>query len=186
MTILRRATVILFVFAMTVASVQASVITLNYDFEASGFEAAGAPVDVGPVTGSFSVTFDNASDDLTDVTAGISLTGLNISLGSAPAFTYFRLDDTLVIGGLQSAAGVLSTDPPSDDFVLLIWDVSTNPLGRFFAYGQIASGTTFFATEGVGLTPAQVPPIPEPTSVSLLGFGLAGIGVKQWRARKRS
>jgi hypothetical protein len=85
MTILRRVTLALFVLSMTATSAQATPSTLNYDFSATGFEAAGAPVD--PVTGSFSVTFDNATD-LTDVTSGISLTGLNISLGSAPAFTY--------------------------------------------------------------------------------------------------
>ena len=54
---------------------------------------------VDPVTGSFSLTFDNAVGDLTDVTSGISITNLNFSLDSAPAFNYYAAFDMLYIGG---------------------------------------------------------------------------------------
>jgi hypothetical protein len=70
-----------------------------------------------------------------------------------------------VIGALQSAADGVSTDPPSDDFVLALFDASLTPTARFFGYGQIASGSTFVATENFSLSPTQMPPIPAPTSV---------------------
>ena len=56
MTFVRRVTLALLVFGMSVASAHAAPITLTFDFKATGF-AAGAPVE--PVTGSFSITFDN-------------------------------------------------------------------------------------------------------------------------------
>ena len=43
MTVLRRVTVALFVLVMTAASAHASIITLNYDFSATGFDPASAP-----------------------------------------------------------------------------------------------------------------------------------------------
>ena len=184
MTVLRRVTVALFVLVVTAASAQASIITLNYDFSATGFDPASAPVD--PVTGSFSVTFDNSILFFFDVTEGVSVTGLNISLGSAPAIAYFQDMDQLLIGGLESGSDNVSVDPATDDFLLQINNVSTSPTLFSFVYAQKAAGPGgFFTFEGT-LTPREVSPVPEPASLTLLGVGFAWIGVRRWRQRKAS
>ena len=94
-------TLVVLALGVSVVPGQADIITLNYDFSASGFLPAGTPVD--PVTGSFSVTFDNAIGNISDTTSGVSVTNLNITLGSVPAFSYFAIADMLTIGGLEGS-----------------------------------------------------------------------------------
>ena len=178
MPFVRRLTLAVFAFGMSIASAHAAPITLNLDFSASGF-GPDAPVD--PVVGSFSVTFDNATE-LTDVTAGISVSGLNIALDSVPAFTYvIGLADFLFIGGLDSGADSVTT--VTDDFTLGIELTPTGtPTSASLFYSQSASGVFFAST--VTLTPSQPTEVPEPASLALLGLGLASIGVRHWRQRK--
>ena len=184
--VVTHACVLGFILSVCSAPAQAAPITLNYDFTASGF-GPGAPVD--PVVGSFSVTFDNATN-LSNVTSGFSLTGFNLPLDSAPAFNYFQHPpggpgpEQLQIGGLQGGAGVLT---PSDDFILVLNDVSTTPRVIGLSYSRIATGDAVFGADELTLTPTEMPPaIPEPASLTLLGLGLAGIGTRRWRQRKAS
>jgi hypothetical protein len=165
---------------LSAVSAQASLITINDAFVAGGFNPA-APVD--PVTGSFSVTFDNAST-LIDITSGISITNLNIALGSAPAFTYNSLSDVLFIGGLQDFANGVQAG--TDDFYLVITTASTNPTFAGLVYTQQQFALeTFFADPDQGeLTPAAPSNVPEPASLTLLGLGLASMGARRRRQRK--
>jgi hypothetical protein len=162
MCIARYLTLAVLALGISAGSAQAAPITLKYDFVAAGFFPGGAPVD--PVTGSFSVTFDDTST-LVDVTTGISITNLNISLDSSPAFTYFSDIDRLVIGGLQD--GALIGGGGSNDFHLGVDDVSTNPAFLEFWYVQTGK-ITFTALSGI-LTPSAVP---EPATFSLFALGL--------------
>src|SRR3954471_21157597 len=76
------------------APANAAIINVNSDFVASGF-GPGAPVD--PVTGAFSVTFDNSSsilNSVSDLTASI-----DISV-DAIGFNYDAQSDMLIVGGL--------------------------------------------------------------------------------------
>jgi len=176
MRLARFITLVVLILGMSAASARANTITLNYDFSASGFPA-GAPVD--PVTGSFSVTFDNATD-LIDVTSGITLTGLNIALDSAPSFTYLQSIDALSIGGLENGAS--DAVSLTNDFVLVLQNVSTAPSLAVLGYTQVSAGPTAGFIGFGTLTPTA--PVPEPASLTLLGLGLAGMGARRWRQRK--
>ena len=171
------------VFALVVLGVapsiaQAATITLNYDFVASDFisgfpPVGGAPVD--PVFGSFSVSFDNASD-LVDVTAGLTAS-INLPLTDGIGFTYVSSKDLFLLGDLLIGVDSLATQ--TNDFALSIRDVSTNPTPWLLSY-ITADSIRFFDSVSVSLVPTQVP---EPATLSLLGVGLAAVGMRHYRRR---
>ena len=74
----------LFAFGLGTASANAAVITLNDTFSASGF-GAGAPFD--PVTGEFSITFDNLGSfksTAATISSNVSLTGASAVFNYEP------------------------------------------------------------------------------------------------------
>jgi hypothetical protein len=175
MTIMvRHFVLLLFALAISSATAKANTITLNYDFSASGF-GIGAPVD--PVTGSFSVTFDDAAN-ITDETSGIVVSNLNIALDSAPSFTYVKAPNVLYIGGLAGGAFGLFL-PGTNDFLMVIGSPTSSPNLSLFFYQTSAFNATFVTPEA-DLTPT----VPEPATITLLGVGLAGAGARRWRRRE--
>lgn len=147
------------------APANAAIINVNSDFAANGF-GPGAPVD--PVTGTFSVTFDNSSSILNSV-SGVTAS-LNIPV-DVIGFNYDPDFDILNVGGLFG--GVDRILFSTNDFVLIVTGVSTAPAFGGFSYTQ-TSETTFFSTESGSLTPAAVP---EPFSLTLLGAALACLAI---------
>jgi len=179
MDCVRRLILAALVLGISSTAAQASLITLSYDFTASGFLPAGAPVD--PVTGSFFVMFDNSADIINDT--NITITNLNIALGSPASFTYLSGGDSLFVGGLD--AGALDFVPETDDFVLGIGNASTSAIfGAALDYSQagIEGEKKSFQSTDIALTPSAVA---EPATLSLFGLGLAGMGVRRWRQRRR-
>lgn len=158
---------------------EADTIRLSATFVASGFRptlgSSIAPVD--PVTGSFSITFDNSAD-LREQSKGLTFSNLNIALDGPPGFAYGVVADALIIGSLFS--GAQSVTGASNDFVFGINNASTHPSPVDFAYAQ-RSSDAIFQTFNVTLTltPAAVP---EPTTLALLGTGMT-VALLQRRRR---
>ena len=82
---LLRAVAIAALLGLSATAAQASPITLDYNFTASGFAFADTP---DPITGSFSITFDN-SIDITDQQGSLFVT-LSEPFPSFEVFTYSR------------------------------------------------------------------------------------------------
>jgi hypothetical protein len=157
--------VLVVLFALGASRVEAEPITLSYGFIASGF-GSGALVD--PVTGSFSITFDNSTSVLNQTT-GLTYNNFNIVLDSAPSFAYVRNGDGLTLGAAVGGTDLVGAG--TNDFFFDILNVSTNPVaGPAFVYAQASK---FQIDHGnVVLTPLAAP-TPEPATLVLFGTGAA-------------
>ncbi len=151
----------------------ADTITVSANFVATGFRT-GAPVD--PVTGTFSVTFDN--DVFTDgQTAGITLSNLNIAVDARPAFFYNPDLDLLILGSTFN--GLFTVIHDTNDFFLTIGHASTAPINVQLVYAQ--DGSAVFRGAAT-LTPT---PIPEPSTLALAMIGVIGIALRERVRRLR-
>jgi len=175
MSVVRLLSLATLAFLLNVNSAHAALISLNYNFSASGFNA-GAPFD--PVTGSFSVTFDNAVGQLINVTTGVSLT-TNVPIDPVIGFDY-RTGDFLYIGRVE----VFNLSVATNDFVLQVSNASTNPTLVLLWYSR--PGSDLFEATSFSLTPSSPAAVPEPATFSLLALGLVGIAGRRWRQRKAS
>jgi hypothetical protein len=166
--------------------------TSTYDvtFTATGFSSfpAGETSPVDPVTGSFTITFD-PTQTYTDETAGITLTGLNISLGSSLGFDYSPTGmaaDELFVGGISDTVKLVQFSPSTDDFVLQIKDFTTNSTFNQVVYAQTGAGDFQFFTPGAGEGgSSSVTPVtggaPEPSTWAMMLLGFAGVGFLGYR-----
>lgn len=157
-------------FVLGVGRAEADPITLSAGFVASGF-SEGAPVD--PVTGSYSITFDNDVFIL-EQTAGITLSNLNIAIDGPPAFFYDPRTDLLILGSTFN--GLLTVIHDTNDFFLTVGHASTHPINVQLVYAQ--RGTDIFK----GGATLRSTPVPEPSTLALALVG--AIVATLWRHRK--
>jgi hypothetical protein len=167
----------------------AATVTDLVTFSANSFNATGGTVPTDPVNGSFTITFD-PTQTYTDSTSGITLNGLNISLGSSLAFDYSPTSQTvdgvtylpgeLVVGGITDGAGMVQFSPATDDFWLFVNTFATSPTFLQVGYAQVAAGNNlFFTTNGTGSV--SVAPVPLPAAAWLMVSGLVGLGALRRR-----
>jgi hypothetical protein len=161
--------------ALLAGSASATVLSHTYSFtvwDLTNYEGDVPPVD--PVIGSVALTLDT-SQTVIDQTTGITLKSLNIALGSPIAFTYYSDGDFLLIGGLQNT--VSSVEGQSDDFLVMIFDVTTNPYIWWLAYSQVGdTGNNFFNLTSPPRATLSVTPAPEPATWAFMLLGFCAVG----------
>jgi hypothetical protein len=169
--------------ALLAGSVNATVLTRTYSFKVwdlTNYENDVPPVD--PVIGSVTLTLDN-TQTVIDQTTGITLNGLNVALGSPIAFSYYVGNDSLVIGGLQNT--VSSVAGQTDDFLIQIFDVSTNPYIWWLSYSYVGQpGNNYLTLTSPPRAMLSVTPAPEPATWAMMLGGFGAIGGAM-RARRK-
>jgi hypothetical protein len=160
-------------------------------FSANSFQALpnpATPVPVDPVNGSFTISFDPTLD-YTNSTTGISISSLNIVLGSTLSFTYNHTSDFLQVGGLANGAGVIQFSPSTDDFYLQISGLGLGaPAFVQLGYAQVSSpDTQFFTINQTGAVSATAitAAVPEPSTWAMMLLGFAGVGFMAYRRKSK-
>jgi PEP-CTERM motif len=172
------------------SSALGATITDDVTFTSTNFTSfpAGETAPVDTVTGSFRITFD-PTQTYVDETSGITLTGLNITLGSSLGFDYSPTGpdaDELFVGGIADTVKLVDFSPSADDFVLQIKTFTASPVFNQVVYAQVAAGDFQFFTPGAGadgsvtVTPVTGS-VPEPSTWAMMFLGFAGLGFLGYR-----
>lgn len=155
---------------------RAATITRTFAFTASGL---GAPLPIGQLVGSVTITWDNAVDT-PDTTAGILLNALNIPLGSPLGFAYVAATDEMAIGGMADGVGLLSSG--GDDLSIVFTHASGVP------QGGPQGGDVFYSAAGspsIYQASLDAIEIAEPASLALFGGALGVTGLLRRRSKTR-
>lgn len=176
----------------------ASTVTKYVTFSGSNFQSydasnqtTSAPAVGNPsVTGAFTLSFD-PSVLAENLTTGISLNSLSLSLGSALSYSFDPATDKLDVGGIASNVSnadvfgtqVVNFDPATDDFYLQISNFLGTASVANLGFAQTSIPRTLFYADpalgaNVSVTVGNVTtsPVPLPPALPLVasGFGLAG------------
>jgi hypothetical protein len=165
------------VAAATAISANAAIVGGSLNFSATGFTPVGAPVD--PVTGTVTYSFDNSAD-FPDTTIGLTVTGLNIAGTSGPGMRYTAITDILSVGDLIN--GVDGSLDGTNDWILAITNISTNPTFRSLGYRTVEAGS--FVTRTGTVTPNVTQNVAEPGSLALVAMVSMAVAMMSIRRRR--
>lgn len=157
---------------LAAAPANATVITRTFDFTASGFPS-GAPFNA--VTGSVTVTWDDAVTIVAGQTTGITLNSMTPSITSAISWSYIQSTDSLSIGG--TASGVFGLTGGTNDWFLWISHPSTaTPAFTQFLYTTTITPSAALSASTGTVTLGTVE-APEPMTLALFLPALAALGL---------
>jgi hypothetical protein len=159
----------------------AALSTTTYHFESWGFTGnKGYDTPVDHVIGSLTITLDPDIDYgqqyVEDVTDGITLHSLNISLDSPIGFNYSSQYQRLNMGGMENGVDAITysnSNPVTNDLWFNFRGMKSNPYFVEMCYAQAGIPDTFYSNTGI------LTVIPEPATLSLLTLGALLAGRKR-------
>jgi hypothetical protein len=189
-----------------VAPAKAAVVTWTYDFSLSDFAGghAGGPSPFGTISGSFTLTFDNAVTQINQ-TVGLTINSLTgVTVDTPLAFSYFPFNGAyfITVGGLPSSGTLLFN---TNDFSLSLKFADPNSLDSpsfslcaepgfscgtlsqpsWFASGATVSSVADVFSARAGTIEATAGAVPEPSTWAMLILGFAGVGAMAYRRSRK-
>ena len=172
---------------MAAKQAEAAIISLDLDVSVTNFNTPGtAPVEPAEVR--FTIVFDNSIGDILNETNGINLVSSNIALGGVLSFNYSPGPDILQVGVIDPGGTSLGTTTSvilgMDDFLVSFSGISSSP--SFLAMNYSQQGETMFFTSVIGAGSVVAAPfsVPEPATLSVMGFGVASLAaLRRWRRK---
>ena len=150
---------LVFFLVLLLQQSQGALITRTYDFSAIFHPNDPVPL----VEGSVTVSFDNEGGDKYNVTSGVTLQSINLSLSEVTGYNYRQTLDEMRIGG-ATGTGVLGL--AANDFYLFFSPASGTPSFHQLNYKQDGIGPKRSTTGTISIA------IPEPSTCTLALTGL--------------